>query len=154
MSVSESTQLRFTPLEANHLARVLDIEREAYPEPWSEGMFREEIHHARSRFVVAMLGSELIGYGGYWPLLDEAHITSVTIRDDYRRQGYGRMLFAYLLERAVEDGSLTATLEVRESNLRARALYEAFGLEVVGRRKKYYPKTDEDALIMTKRLES
>ncbi|NUM56741.1 MAG: ribosomal protein S18-alanine N-acetyltransferase [Candidatus Hydrogenedentes bacterium] len=154
MSVSESTELRFVPLSGTHLADVLAIEQEAYPEPWSEGMFREEIHHGRSYFVVAMLGPELIGYGGYWPLLDEAHITSVTIKDEYRGLGYGRSLLSHILRRAIEDDLSTATLEVRESNVRARSLYESFGFAITGRRRRYYPKTDEDALIMTKRLES
>lgn len=154
MSVSESAALRYTPLAACHLQDVLAIEQEAYPEPWSEGMFREEIHHARSYFVVVMLGGELIGYGGYWPLLDEAHITSVTIKKTYRGLGYGRCLLAHLLLKAGEDGLKTATLEVRESNVRARSLYESFGFVVAGRRKQYYPKTGEDALIMTKTLEA
>lgn len=154
MSVSESAALRYAPLAAGHLRDVLAIEQEAYPEPWSEGMFREEIHHARSYFVVVMLGGELIGYGGYWPLLDEAHITSVTIKDTCRGLGYGRCLLAHLLQKAREDGLKTATLEVRESNVRARNLYEGFGFVVAGRRKQYYPKTGEDALIMTKTLEA
>jgi len=154
MSVSESTAVRFVPIAAEHLPALLEIENEAYPEPWSEGMFREEIHHARSVFVVVTRGGEPIGYGGYWPLMDEAHITSVTIKDSCRRLGYGRMLLSYLLERAARDGCSSATLEVRESNVRARALYDGLGFEIAGRRHRYYPKTDEDALIMTKRLES
>ena len=153
MSVSESTALRFAPLAAVHLPAVLAIEREAYPEPWSEGMFREEINHVRSYFVVVTLGGEVAGYGGYWPLLDEAHITSVTIKDVYRGLGYGRGLLSHLLRMAVEDGVSAATLEVRESNVRARGLYESFGFAVTGRRRRYYPKSDEDALIMTKQLE-
>lgn len=154
MSVSESTELQYAPLAAAHLREVLAIENEAYPEPWSEAMFREEIHHARSYFVVVMRDGALIGYGGYWPLLDEAHITSVTIKEDCRALGYGRALLAHMLQRAAEDGMSVATLEVRESNVRARRLYESFGFAVTGRRRRYYPKTDEDALIMTKRLES
>ena len=153
MSVSESTELRFSQLAAAHVPDVLAIEKEAYPEPWSDGMFREEINHARSYFIVVTLAGELIGYGGYWPLLDEAHITSVTIKDAYRGMGYGRELLTHLLRKAVEDGASTATLEVRESNQRARGLYESLGFAVAGRRHRYYPKTDEDALIMTKRLE-
>lgn len=152
MSVSESAVLRFVPLAAAHLRDVLAIEKEAYPEPWSEGMFREEIHHPRSYFVVVMLDDNLIGYGGYWPLLDEAHITSVTIKDEYRGLGHGRMLLAHLLQHALDEELAAATLEVRESNERARNLYESFGFAITGRRRRYYPKTDEDALIMSKQL--
>lgn len=153
MSVSERTELRFEPIAEGHLEAVLAIEQEAYPEPWSEGMFREEINHIRSHFVVALIDGEIIGYGGYWPVLDEAHITSVTIKNTYRGLGYGRRLFQYLLDMAQCDGATSATLEVRESNLRAQKLYETFGFRVTGRRKRYYPTTNEDALIMTKLFE-
>ena len=152
MSVSESAVLRFVPIAAAHLRDVLAIEQEAYPEPWSEGLFREEIHHPRSYFVVVMLDNKVIGYGGYWPLLDEAHITSVTIKDEYRRLGHGRVLLAHLLQHAIDEEMAAATLEVRESNERARCLYESFGFAIRGRRRRYYPKTDEDALIMTKQF--
>ncbi|MDZ4859923.1 MAG: ribosomal protein S18-alanine N-acetyltransferase, partial [Candidatus Hydrogenedentes bacterium] len=152
MSVSEKTELRFERIAEEHLPGILLIEQEAYPEPWTEGMFREEITHPRSQFVVVLIGGELIGYGGYWPLLDEAHITSVTIRDIHRGLGHGRRLLQHILETAKTNGVLAATLEVRESNVRARSLYESMGFLVTGRRRRYYPTTDEDALIMTKHL--
>lgn len=152
MSVSGSQALRFVPLSATHLPEILEIEKEAYPEPWTDGMFREEINHARSYFVVVMLGDDMAGYGGFWPLLDEAHITSVTVKGSLRGMGYGRCLLAHLLQKAAEDGARMATLEVRESNVPARALYDSFGFDVSGRRHRYYPKTGEDALIMTKLL--
>jgi ribosomal-protein-alanine N-acetyltransferase len=99
-----------------------------------------------------MLDDKVIGYGGYWPLLDDAHITSVTIKDEYRGLGHGRMLLAHLLQHAMDEELTAATLEVRESNERARNLYESFGFAITGRRRRYYPKTDEDALIMTKQF--
>ena len=152
MSVSETTELRFAPITEAHLAEILEIEKEAYPEPWSEGMFRDEIDHVRSQFVVVLRNGELIGYGGYWPVLDEAHVTSVTIKQSERGYGYGRQLLRYLLDMAQRNGARTATLEVRESNFRARTLYESFGFQIAGRRKRYYPSTDEDALIMSRQL--
>jgi len=152
MSVSNAAELRFERIAEAHLKEILEIEQEAYPEPWTEGMFQEEIDHSRSEFVVLKFGEELVGYGGYWPLIDEAHITSVTIRDSYRRQGLGRRLLQHILDTAMRNGILSATLEVRESNIRARNLYESLGFAVTGRRRRYYPSTNEDALIMTKHL--
>ena len=152
MSVVESTELRFVLIAEEYFPAILEIEPEAYPEPWSAGMFREEIDHPRSKFFVVLRRDEVIGYGGFWPVLDEAHVTSVTIRDTYRGLGYGRQLLQHILDAAKRDGAVTATLEVRESNMTARNLYESFGFANVGRRKRYYPKTDEDALIMTKQL--
>ncbi|MBX7255000.1 MAG: ribosomal protein S18-alanine N-acetyltransferase [Candidatus Hydrogenedentes bacterium] len=153
MSVSESTALSFVPIEPKHIHALLEIESEAYPEPWTEGMFREEARSYRSHFYVVFMGDLIIGYGGFWLVLDEAHITSVTIRNEYRGIGYGRRLLDFLLAKAVEVGARMATLEVRVSNHRARVLYERAGFRPVGLRKNYYPKTGEDAVVMLKELE-
>jgi ribosomal-protein-alanine N-acetyltransferase len=138
----------FVRLEARHLQEVMPIEREAYPEAWTTGMFREEIRCARSHFYVMLSGGSVIGYGGFWLILDEAHITSVTVRAESRRQGLGRRLLHFLLERAREEGAHLATLEVRDSNAKAQQLYLSEGFIVVGRRKNYYPVSKEDAVVM------
>jgi ribosomal-protein-alanine N-acetyltransferase len=129
------------------------IELEAYPDPWSEGMFRDELRNPRSHFYVVYLDGLLIGYGGFWLVLDEAHITSVTIREEYRGQGFGKQLVAFLLDKAREVGTRLATLEVRASNDLARNLYLSFGFRPVGVRKNYYPKSGEDAIAMLKEFD-
>jgi [ribosomal protein S18]-alanine N-acetyltransferase len=153
MSVSESTALRFMEFERTHLRDVMTIELEAYPDPWAEGMFLDELRSARSHFYVVYLDDVLIGYGGFWLVLDEAHITSVTIGEDYRGQGYGKQLVVFLLDLARKVGARLATLEVRASNTRARNLYLNTGFRPVGVRKKYYPKSGEDAVVMLKELD-
>ncbi len=152
MSVSESTALRFVPLAEEHLAGIMDIEVEAYPEPWTVRMFQDEIRNERSYFYVAFLGDVLAAYGGFWLVIDEAHITSVAVREAYRGRGYGRRLVAFLIDEAVASGARRATLEVRVSNIRARNLYVSFGFRPVGLRKGYYPKNNEDAIVMLKDL--
>lgn len=152
MSVSESVALRFEPIAVQHLSRILDIEVEAYPEPWTEGMFRDEIRSNYSHFFVAMLDDMLVGYCGFWLVVDEAHITSVTVRDTFRGRGFGHRLVEHLLREAVEAGAHMATLEVRVSNVRARNLYLQYGFRPVGLRKNYYPKSNEDAIVMLKEL--
>jgi ribosomal-protein-alanine N-acetyltransferase len=148
MSLSEVSLLEFTKLAEEHLDEVMAIEVEAYPESWSIGMFRDEIRSARSHFYVAFLGGVLVGYGGFWLVLDEVHITSVTVRDQYRRRGFGRRIALHLLRKAVELDARRAVLEVRASNLRAQALYTTLGFLQVGLRRGYYAKTNEDAVIM------
>lgn len=152
MSISESTALRFAEFERSHLKDVMAIELEAYPDPWAEGMFLDELRNARSHFYVVYRDGLLIGYGGFWLVLDEAHITSVTIGEDYRGFGYGKQLVAFLLDLARKVGARLATLEVRASNDRARGLYLNMGFRPVGVRKKYYPKSGEDAIVMLKEL--
>lgn len=153
MSVSESTALRFVPLQERHLNDILAIEVEAYPEPWTLRMFQDEIRSDRSYFYVAYLGDDMAAYGGFWLVLDEAHITSVAVRDIYRGRGFGRRLMQYLLDTAIEAGACRATLEVRISNLVARNLYVSMGFRPVGVRKGYYPKNNEDAIVMLKDLD-
>ncbi len=154
MSVSESIALRFVPIASRHVHEILGIEIEAYPEPWTEGMFRDEIRNSHSHFFVVMLEDVLVGYGGFWLVVDEAHITSVTIRDLHRGRGFGHRLVEFLLREAVDVGARIATLEVRVSNVAARNLYLQYGFRPVGLRKNYYPKSNEDAIVMLKELDS
>lgn len=145
--------LDYVPLGEEHLDQIMDIEVEAYPEPWSRSMFREEIRNDRSYFTAALRDGEFIGYSGFWLVLDEAHITSVTVARTFRGLGYGRAQTQHLLDVARDRGVRLVTLEVRDSNASARKLYESFGFTAVGVRKGYYSKTHEDAIVMTKELD-
>lgn len=148
MAISEPRLLRFEPLAEMHLDTLLSIEVEAYPEPWTRGMFQDEMRSNRSYFRVVFDESGIVGYGGYWLVLDEAHITTVVVRDTHRRLGIGRQILEHLLDSARAASASMATLEVRESNTPARELYKSFGFRDVGRRKGYYPKSREDAVVM------
>ncbi|MBD2105384.1 ribosomal protein S18-alanine N-acetyltransferase [Nodosilinea sp. FACHB-13] len=92
-------------------------------------------------------GSALLGLGCYWAILDEAHITVLAVDPRYQRRGLGKWLLVNLLLDASERPLTRATLEVRPSNSRALALYESFGFETLGRRRRYYA-DGEDALIL------
>ncbi|MFO7973080.1 MAG: ribosomal protein S18-alanine N-acetyltransferase [Candidatus Hydrogenedentota bacterium] len=148
MSTSKATRLEFVPLAETHLDEIMEIEVEAYPEPWSRNMFRDEIRGNRSYFYVMLFEGQMVGYGGFWLVLDEAHITSVTIRDQFRGRGLGRQLTHHLLDIAVQVGARIATLEVRETNVKAQNLYASLGFRQIGRRKGYYPRSGEDAIVM------
>lgn len=151
MAIARSA-LTYEPLCEDHVAQLIPIELDAYPEPWTERMFRDEIRNPRSHFFVARLEGAVAGYGGFWLVLDEAHITSVTIKNELRALGYGRALFEHLLESARTAGAKVATLEVRESNAPARKLYTSMEFAQVGIRKGYYPKSGEDAIVMSATL--
>ncbi len=90
---------------------------------------------------------QMIGLGCYWAILDEAHITVLAVDPHYQRRGLGKWLLVNLLADAGERALTRATLEVRPSNSRALALYESFGFETLGRRRRYYA-DGEDALIL------
>ena len=102
-----------------------------------------------ARYLGARDGGRLIGFGGIWLMVDEAHITTFAVHPAWRRRHIGERLLAALLELAVRRHAREATLEVRLSNLAARKLYEKYGFRPVGVRPRYYSDDNEDALIMT-----
>ena len=91
----------------------------------------------------------VVGYAGFWVMVDEAHISTVATHPQWRRQGIAELLLIAMTERAEEIGARVMTLEVRVSNVGAQALYRKYGFQVVGRRLHYYSDNNEDALIMT-----
>lgn len=97
---------------------------------------------------MATIEGKPVAYGGVWLVIDEAHITTLAVDGEARRQGIGKALIVELLLKAQEAGMLCATLEVRASNVAAVALYENLGFTTTARRKKYYPNNKEDALVM------
>ncbi len=152
MTTRQEAVLHFLPLDLHHLPEVLAIEREAYPDPWTEGMFRQEVSSGMSHFYLGLRDGILIAYGGFWLVLDEAHITKVTVGAPWRGQGYGRTVVVHLLRAAVSLRAKVARLEVRESNRRARQLYDHLGFMCVGLRQGYYAKTNETAVVMKRDL--
>ena len=94
----------------------------------------------------------VVGYAGFWYIVDEAHISTIAVHPDWRGQGAGEQLLVGLLEHALDLNAVKATLEVRVTNTRAQNLYRKYGFEEVGRRRRYYRDNGEDALLMTAEL--
>lgn len=146
--MTPNAEVTFHKLSVAHLDDVLEIERLSFKTPWSKFAFIHEIQFQKSVFRVIEVDGRVVGYGGFWLVLDEAHISNIAVHPDYRRRGLGRMLLIRLLEEAVSRGATKASLEVRRSNVAAQQMYGGFGFKVVGVRKHYYSDENEDALIM------
>ncbi len=132
-----------------HLRAVHALESSVYKRPWSLHAFASEIAQRESRvYLVAVHGLRVLGYSGMMLTGDEAHITTVVVHPQARRQGIGAALVSNLLRTARDVGCNAATLEVRVGNAGAQALYRRFGFAPVGVRPRYYEDTNEDALIM------
>jgi ribosomal-protein-alanine N-acetyltransferase len=132
------------------LPAVQQIERESFTTPWPPHAYRSELENNRlAYYLVARSDDRVVGFGGMWMMVDEAHITTFAVGRAWRRQGVGEHLLTALLDYAISRHASEATLEVRPSNHPARRLYEKYGFELVGVRPRYYTDDNEDALIMT-----
>ena len=130
-------------------AVVAAIEAATFARPWSEAAFRQEMEkNPVARYLVAERDGQVIGYAGAWIVLDESHVTNVAVAEAERGKGIGIALMEKLLWYLSNLGAAYATLEVRESNTRAQAMYTKLGFVKVGKRKKYYEDNGEDAWLM------
>jgi ribosomal-protein-alanine N-acetyltransferase len=153
MATAEAQPFVITEMELRHIPGVLEIERRSFPTPWSERAFVSELtQNAYAHYIVALRGGRVVGYGGMWLILDEAHVTNIAVHPQERRQGLGRRLLQELERRAQAHGCQRMTLEVRPSNVVAQHLYRSMGFVVRGLRPGYYTDTHEDAIIMWKEI--
>lgn len=143
-------------MELKDINKVCEIENVSFPTPWSPYAFScEVLDNNFANYLVITLEEnpeKIIGYGGMWVILDEAHITNIAIAPEYRGQRLGQLLLLELMKIALQKGAENITLEVRVSNTGAQKLYKRLGFEKAGIRKGYYLDTKEDALIMWKNL--
>ena len=141
------------PLVHEHLSQAAEIERLCFSDPWSEKMLAEHLANPCSLTLAAVDGvGRLLGYVGLLAVVDEGYITNVAARPDCRRQGVASSLLQALEARGRARNLTFLTLEVRQSNAPARALYEKLGYVQAGLRRNYYENPREDAVIMTKTL--
>jgi ribosomal-protein-alanine N-acetyltransferase len=138
------------PLDKEDLPQVLDIERSAFPYPWSKAIFLRELTYDWSHLIGRMEGAtgKLVGFVNYWLVYDEVHVLNLAVHEAFRRQGHGSALLEHVIAFARMHRCAYVTLEVRRSNLAAQSLYRGFGFKQVGIRPRYYVEDGEDALVM------
>ncbi len=127
---------------------IMEIENHSFSDPWSLELFKEEINRDIATVVGAIYENKLVGYGGFWAVMNEGHITNVAVSRDYRRMGVGTLILKEMMTIAKSLNINKMFLEVRVSNMSAIALYKSFGFSGIGIRKAYYEDNKEDALIM------
>ena len=135
------------------LPQVQRIEQQCFSLPWTEAMLRMQLQPDSHVFLTAETEGVVVGYVGMLYVLDEGYISNVAVRPDFRRRGVAEALLRALEARSRALRLSFLTLEVRAGNAAAVALYEKRGYRVVGRRKNYYEKPTEDAILMTLTLE-
>ncbi len=127
------------------------IEAENFSKPWKEADFLGAVKDEKALYLAAYVDWVLVGYIGMWMVLDEGEITNVSVKKEYQGQKIGRALLEELEALGRTKGVVSYFLEVRESNERARALYEACGFSVINVRKNFYEEPVENGVVMCKR---
>ena len=132
--------------------QIAALERLCFSDPWSEGSVAGELENELSLWLVAEEDGTVRGYIGSQSVPPDCDILNLAVAPDARRQGLGQQLLQALLDALHRRGIERVFLEVRPTNVPARALYAALGFEEIGRRKEYYVNPVEDALILRKEL--
>ena len=135
------------------LDQVCEIESEVYKSSsWSYKTFLNEISSGFTTYLCFEDNSKsickILGYAGYWKVLNEGHIVTMVVHPLYRRKHIADILIYNLIQDAIQNMISWLTLEVRISNLPAINCYKKYGFKPIGIRKKYYQDNLEDALIM------
>ncbi len=138
------------------LSEVHAIEKMCFTTPWQIKSFDYEINNKDAILKVAFFNHQLIGYVCIRSILDLTHVLDLAVIPEFRRMGFGSLLLKNALQelRRLKPVTNAITLEVRESNIAAIQLYEKFGFKEIGRRRGYYQKPHEDAIIMEQGLSS
>ncbi len=155
------------PMNVQDVESIMEIEVNAFSSPWPASAYRYELtHNQLSTYLVlkerppkavakkwfrlrSPVSPTILAYGGFWLMVDEAHISTIAVHPDRRGHGFGEWMLVGLIEAALLRHATEITLEVRISNMVAQNLYRKYMFNVVGERKRYYRDNDEDALIMT-----
>lgn len=136
-------------MQLEDVEQVVAIDDASFSLPWPPRSFHFELmENPASRSWVAELNGQVVAMIVAWLIVDEIHIATIATHNDFRRQGIGEKLLRHTLQSAKEEGAVTSFLEVRDSNVFARSMYDKFGFVEVGRRKHYYKDNDEDAILM------
>lgn len=127
---------------------VAELERLCFSQPWSKNSLELLTKDGIGVGMVCSCDGMVCAYGGMICAVDEGQITNIATHPNYRRRGYGRAVTEALIKYAKNNGLDSISLEVRESNAAAIAMYTSLGFKLEGRRKDFYTKPTENALIM------
>ena len=131
---------------------IVALEAESFTNPWSRDTLVWELRNSDVTRVYVLRDDQdvVAAFCVCWVIFDEMHVNTLAVAPGARRQGLGSLLMRFAMADAVAGGATRATLEVRESNTAAIALYQRLGFGIAARRPGYYSKPDEDGLILWK----
>ncbi|MBQ9840097.1 MAG: ribosomal protein S18-alanine N-acetyltransferase [Erysipelotrichaceae bacterium] len=140
-------------MKETDLPIVLELEEQLFTSTWKMDDFLYEMNeNPFSQMFVWEEDSEIVGYMGIWIIFEQAQLTNLAVNKKYQGKGYGRKLLEMGISLCQEAGCEIMTLEVRQSNVVAKSLYQSCGFEKVSVKKDYYQDNHEDADVMMKGL--
>lgn len=138
-------------MESLDLEQVAELEKVCFSESWSYGLLEAGVHSPYDVYYVYEQDGRILGYCNLRLLAGEGEVQRIAVLPEYRRLGLARKMMAAMVDYARENMAVSISLEVRESNLSARKLYETYGFTAEAVRRGYYHNPSEDAVIMWKR---
>ena len=135
---------------AEDLGGLLAVEQASFLNPWTRDMYVAELQNPSVSYLLVAKdpSGRVVGFCGFWCVVDELHINNLAVLPECRRQGIASKILGHVFAEGRRAGAARATLEVRRSNETAQRLYERFGFAVAGVRRGYYRQPDEDALVL------
>jgi ribosomal-protein-alanine N-acetyltransferase len=153
------------------ITQVAAIDQMSFTPPWTARSYQFEITESNYSYMVVLERAEeraapawrrivpglngssadraqVVAYGGFWNIMDEAHISTIATHPEHRGRGWGEIVLAGMIRRAVRLEALQVVLEVRVSNHTAQNLYQKYGFQTVSTKPKYYHSNNEDAYEM------
>jgi ribosomal-protein-alanine N-acetyltransferase len=152
-SHADSVNVFLRAMRPSDLDLVVESETLSLKSPWSKRIFADCLRAGYECWVLATR-DRIVAHGVLSAGVEEAHVLTLCVHPDFRRQGYGRRMLWHLLDKGYRKAARVCFLEVRPSNAEARALYLSMGFVQVGERRQYYPLEPgdtqrEDALILS-----
>lgn len=147
-----SAEILIRKMAEADLKQVETLEKQIFSDPWSYNSFKTDLQNEMALPLVAVDGDTVVGYACNYIVADEAQVGNFAVAREYRQCGVAKLLMDEIIKIAKNKKCTEIYLEVRESNLPARALYASYGFKSVGRRDGYYRNPRENAIIMAKEL--
>jgi ribosomal-protein-alanine N-acetyltransferase len=148
------TERTIREMAERDIAGVMEIERASFITPWTEGMFMSQLRFKDQAINLVLVEEEtIIGYGAAWIAYDEIHLLSIAVVPQRRRHGFGDGILREVMKQGKARGAVRVILEVREGNAAARTFYLMRGFVEIGKRRRYYSDTGEDAIVMERVFE-
>jgi len=144
--------IEISKMTHNDLEGIFEVEKTAFPIPWSIHSFEEELKNILAHYLVAKIDGRVVAYLGLWFVMDECHVTNIAVHKDFRRMHIATKLIEKMFKLCKEHQTSYVVLEVRKNNFVAQELYKKYGFTEEYVRKDYYKNPDgsrEDAVVMS-----